>query len=482
MNKMGVQPVMRLRKVHFMIRHLLLLTALFLSTPAANSQDNPRITETTRLVQKCLPAVVSLPQVTPGEKPGTQTIHFGSGTVISPSGFVLTNAHVVRNAKEGPALFIGNRGLKYQTICVIPHSDLALLKLQTESPLPALPIGRSHDLMLGEPTLVIGNAGELAHSVSTGIVSGLARSTRTEHAILPDVIQTSAAINGGNSGGPLINALGEMIGVVSSKKQNADNVGFAIAADHVRVILPAVLKPEERYNFWFGATADPLANNCHVSDLAAGSPAAVAGLQRGDILRRVNGQSVNSAIDLALALIDLKAGQSLAVVAVRAGKILGIDVELKPLPQPEPMKDEELTAGLLRKEYAGEWPALPDFASLKPVAEKVVEKVAEEKKQNYAFQFQGLLKVPADGLYSFVLRSDDGSRLRVANKLIADNDGPHAIRDVTGVIRLPAGLHPIEIEFYQGVGETELKLFWEGPGIAWQEVPKEVLFAKEMQK
>lgn len=451
----------------------------------AAAQDNPRVTETTRLVQKCLPAVVSLPMVTPGEKPGTQTVHFGSGTVISPSGYVLTNAHVVKNFKEGPALFAGNRVLKYQTICTIPHSDLAVLKLQTEQSLSALPIGRSHDLMLGEPTLVIGNAGELAHSASTGIVSGLARSTRTEQAILPDVIQTDAAINGGNSGGPLINALGELIGVVSSKKQNADNVGFAIAADHVRVILPAVLKPEDRYNFWFGAQADPLASNCHISDLQAGSPAAEAGLQREDKLLRVNEEPVHSAIDLALVLINKKAGQVLPLLVEREGKKLELQCELKPLQLPEPMKDENLVAGLLRKEYAGQWPAIPDFASLKPVAEKIVENVGEEKRFNYAFQYAGFLKIAEEGLYSFVLRSDDGSRLRVANRLIADNDGPHAIRDVTGVIRLPAGLHPIDVEFFQGAGETELKLFWEGPGISWQQVPKEVLFAKkgeEMQK
>src|SRR5690606_7209994 len=116
---------------------LLAAVPVFVST-VARAQDNPRVTETTKLVQKCLPAVVSLPTITPGEKPGTQNVHFGSGTVISPSGYVLTNAHVVRNFKEGPALFTGNRALKYQTICTIPHSDLAVLKLQTESQLAAL--------------------------------------------------------------------------------------------------------------------------------------------------------------------------------------------------------------------------------------------------------------------------------------------------------------------------------------------------------
>jgi hypothetical protein len=374
--------------------------------------------------------------------------------------------------------------LKYQTICTIPHSDLAVLKLQTEGPLAALPIGRSHDLMLGEPTLVIGNAGELAHSASTGIVSGLARSTRTEHSILPDVIQTSAAINGGNSGGPLINALGELIGVVSSKKQNLDNVGFAIAADHVRVILPAVINPEQRYNFWFGAKVDPLASRCHVSDLAAGSPAAEAGLQRGDVILKANEEVMSSGLDLTLLLINKKVGDVISLLVERRGKWNEMKCELKPLVLPEVVADlpaENLVPGLLRKEYAGQWPALPDFASLKPVAEKVVENIGEEKRFNYAFTYQGFLKTTEEGLYSFVIRSDDGSRLRIAKQQIADNDGPHAIRDVTGVIRLPAGLHPIEVEFFQGAGETELKLFWEGPGIPWQAVPNGVLFNKKAE-
>ena len=463
-----------------MFRFTIALALLTFSLPLV-AQDNPRITETTKLVQKCLPAVVSLPQVSPGEKPGTQNVHFGSGTVISPSGYVLTNAHVVRTAKEGPALFTGNRVIKYQTICTMPHADLAVLKLQTEGSLPALPLGRSHDLMLGEPTLVIGNAGELAHSASTGIVSGLARSTRTEQAILPDVIQTSAAINGGNSGGPLINALGELIGVVSSKKQNADNVGFAIAVDSVRVILPAVLNPEERYDYWFGAKADPLANKCVISDLAAGSPAAKAGLQRGDVVLRADDEPLLTGLDLTLALIKRRVGYVLPLKVQRGAEMLELKVELDVLPLPEPAKDEDLVAGLLRKEYAGQWPSVPDFASLKPAGEKIVENIGEEKRNHYAFQFLGFLNIAEEGLYSFALRSDDGSRLRIAKKLIADNDGQHAIRDVTGVIRLPAGLHAIEVEFQQGTGETELKLFWEGPNINWQPVPNGVLFTKKME-
>src|SRR5688500_3896613 len=97
----------------------------FLLGRAVFAQENPRVNETTKLVQRCLPAVVSLPTVTPGEKPGTQNVHFGSGTVITPSGYVLTNAHVVRSFKQGQALLPGNRVLRYATICTIPHSDLA---------------------------------------------------------------------------------------------------------------------------------------------------------------------------------------------------------------------------------------------------------------------------------------------------------------------------------------------------------------------
>jgi S1-C subfamily serine protease len=457
---------------------LLLATCLLLRTVAA--EENPRITPTTRLVQKCLPAVVSLPKVEPGEKPGERRIHFGSGTIISPLGYVLTNAHVIRDSKEGPALLPGNRVLKYTTICTIPHSDLCVIKLHAEEALPYLPIGRSHDLMLGEPTLVIGNAAEMAHSASTGIVSGLARSTRTEAAILPDVVQTTAAINGGTSGGPLINALGEVIGVVTSRKPDFSNVGFAIAADHVRTVLPAMLEPEERYNFWFGAKADPLAERCQVNQLAAGSPAAEAGLQRGDVMVRIDKHEVRSPLDLTLVLIGQKTGQELTLSIEREGMPLELKVTLKPLPLPEPQKEtDQLVSGVLRKEYAGQWQRLPDFASQKVLAEKVVENFAHQAKDNYAFQFHSLLKVPEEGLYWFAIRSDDGSRLRIANRLIADNDESHGIRDVSGVIRLPAGLHPIDVEYFQGNGAADLKVYWQGPKFGWQEIPADVLQTKK---
>jgi S1-C subfamily serine protease len=457
----------------------LLFLVSFLLKPVA-AQDNPRITPTTKLVQKCLPAVVSLTTVEPGDKPGERRIHFGSGAVISPLGFVLTNAHVVRNNKEGTAVLPGNRSFKYTTICQMPHADLCVIQLHAEEALPFLPLGRSHDLMLGEPTLVIGNAAELAHSASTGIISGLARSTRTQEAILPDVIQTTAAINGGTSGGPLINALGELIGVVASRKPDFSNVGFAIAADHVRTVLPTMINPEERYNFWFGAKADPLAERCRVNQLAAGSPAAEAGLQRGDVIVRIDDKAVRSPLDLTLVLVGRKAGQELKVVVERDEKQHELPVTLKPLLLPEPVKEsDDLVSGVLRKEFAGQWQRLPDFASQKIDAEKVVEAFRARAKEYYALQFQGLLKVPEDGLYWFAIRSDDGSRLRIANRLIADNDESHGIRDVSGVIRLPAGLHPIDVEYFQGNGSAELKLFWQGPKFGWQEIPAEVLWTKK---
>jgi hypothetical protein len=362
----------------------------------------------------------------------------------------------------------------------MPHADLCVIQLHAEEALPFLPLGRSHDLMLGEPTLVIGNAAELAHSASTGIISGLARSTRTQEAILPDVIQTTAAINGGTSGGPLINALGELIGVVASRKPDFSNVGFAIAADHVRTVLPTMINPEERYNFWFGAKADPLAERCRVNQLAAGSPAAEAGLQRGDVIVRIDDKAVRSPLDLTLVLVGRKAGQELKVVVERDEKQHELPVTLKPLLLPEPVKEsDDLVSGVLRKEFAGQWQRLPDFASQKIDAEKVVEAFRARAKEYYALQFQGLLKVPEDGLYWFAIRSDDGSRLRIANRLIADNDESHGIRDVSGVIRLPAGLHPIDVEYFQGNGSAELKLFWQGPKFGWQEIPAEVLWTKK---
>ena len=172
-----------------------------------------RITKTVQIIKKSLPSVASIQTFKESGTPGVYNVQAGSASVIHESGYLSTNDHVISGIIQGNAILYGKAPLPFKTIARMSSEDLAIIKIETENPLEPIPIGRSNDLMLGEPILTIGNPGGLNHSVSTGIISGINRSTSTGAAFLPWMIQTSAAVSGGNSGGPLINALGEQIAV-----------------------------------------------------------------------------------------------------------------------------------------------------------------------------------------------------------------------------------------------------------------------------
>ena len=215
-----------------------------------------RITKTVQIIKKALPSVASIQTFKESGTPGVYNVQAGSASVIHESGYLLTNEHVISGIIQGNAILYGKTPLPFKTIAKMSSEDLAVIKIDTESPLQPLPIGRSNDLMLGEPILTIGNPGGLNHSVSKGIISGINRSTSTGAAFLPSMIQTSAAVSGGNSGGPLINALGEQIGTITSKQLGSENINFAIAIDRIREVFPRMLSPELRYGFWIGVKID----------------------------------------------------------------------------------------------------------------------------------------------------------------------------------------------------------------------------------
>ena len=154
--------------------------------------------------------------------------------------------------------------LPFKVIAGMSSEDMALIKVDAGKELQILPIGRSDDLMLGEPVLVIGNPVGLNHSVSTGIISGLNRSAATGGAFLPWLVQTSAAVSGGNSGGPLINALGKQIGIITSKRLDSENINFAIAADRIREVFSRLIAAELRYGFRLGVEIDMYEINAKV--------------------------------------------------------------------------------------------------------------------------------------------------------------------------------------------------------------------------
>lgn len=183
----------------------------------------------------------------------------GSGFVIHRDGYVVTNNHVVDRARQILVELSDGRKLPADLISTEPDADLAILRVHTDSPLPALELGESNDLLIGEPVIAVGNPLGFNHSVSTGIVSAVHRDLQPqrqqppgdappvhgEQAALRDLIQTDAAINPGNSGGPLLNAYGQVIGINTAIRGDAQNIGFAIPIDRLRDLIPELMNPAQ---------------------------------------------------------------------------------------------------------------------------------------------------------------------------------------------------------------------------------------------
>ena len=441
-----------------------------------------RYTPTVKLIEEAMPSVGSI-QIVQETAPGQYQMKVGSTSVIHETGYLLTNDHVVSRMAQGHVFLPNRPPLPFQVIAKMSSEDLALIKVGVGGPLKALPLGRSNDLMLGEPVLTIGNPGGLTHSVSTGIVSGLNRSTAVGGAFLPWMIQTSAAVSGGNSGGPLINAMGEQIGVITGKKMDGENINFAIAADRVREMFPVLLSAELRYGFRLGVEVDMYEPAAKVTAVKEDSPGAVAGIKVGDLIKDIDGSKVGNGVDFHIALIDRKAGDRVKIQLEREKKAVPAEVELGELKLAEPVEDKEMEPGLQFEGFDGRWDLLPDFATLKPVKTGRADQPTEgayktESAENYALRFQGFIKIPKDGLYTFYTSSDDGSRIRIGDDFVVNNDGLHGVMKAGGLVRLRQGLHPVEVTFFEQGGDEKLEISWEGAGLEQQVIPAEAWFSR----
>lgn len=174
----------------------------------------------------------------------------GSGFIVHPDGYIVTNNHVIDRARQisvtlNEADKPTSDPIPAELISADAEADLAVLKIKVNHPLPTLELGDSADLMIGEPVIAIGNPLGYSFSVSTGIVSALDRQidARGETATLRHLIQTDSAINAGNSGGPLLNAYGQVIGINTAIAGDAQNIGFAIMVDRLRDLIPALMDP-----------------------------------------------------------------------------------------------------------------------------------------------------------------------------------------------------------------------------------------------
>lgn len=269
----------------------------------------------------------------------------GSGVIVRPDGYILTNFHVVQGASNIKVTFLGGRVLPGKVIGTDPLADLAVIKVESREALPAVELGRSGELQVGQLAIAIGNPFGLGSTVTTGVVSALNRNIKAPGLIIENLIQTSAAINPGNSGGALVDSSGRVIGVNTAIIQNAQGIGFAIPSDVARVEMAQLIAQGKVVRPWvgvvFGGELDSHTAQAYnlgvdhgvvVRQVEPSSPAARAGLHAGDIITAVNDTRINSWNDFVREIATRKVGEKVTLTLVRDHAPRRLTVELAERP------------------------------------------------------------------------------------------------------------------------------------------------------
>lgn len=326
--------------------------ALWTEAAGAGGREDPDLIRLDqafiRLTKNLRPAVVQInvqaergtesnlpeghPPLPQGERPTV-----GSGIILSADGYVLTNNHVVEEAGEIEVQLMDDRKFPAKVVGKDARTDLALLKIEA-SGLPLLPLGDSDKLEVGELVLAIGNPFGLDHSVSLGIVSRKGRALGTSEAF-DDYIQTDASVNPGNSGGPLINMRGEVVGINTAIIPNR-RVAFAIPVNLAKSLLPD-LQTRGRIAWGFlGVSIQDLTRDVAkamgvqetkgalVNNVLSGQPAETAGIKRGDIILVFDGKPVSDVRTLQRAVSFTSVGRQVEVQVFRAGKLETVMVKV----------------------------------------------------------------------------------------------------------------------------------------------------------
>jgi serine protease Do len=267
----------------------------------------------------------------------------GSGFVLHADGYVVTNAHVVQRTAERKVIFGDGREYDARVVAADPQRDLAVLKIDADGPLPTITLGHSHDLMIGETVVAIGNPLGYQHTVTAGVVSATDRELPvSDEIVFRGLIQTDASINPGNSGGPLLNVLGELIGVNTAIRADAQNIGFAIPVDQLRQVLPEMLNVERRYGIVTGIVFKPFdADNrgaSLVERVEPGSPAEAAGIRPDDWIVSVDGKLASDTFAFHIALLGRKPGDTIrmSVHQMSEPRPRGRQIELTLAARPKP--------------------------------------------------------------------------------------------------------------------------------------------------
>lgn len=261
---------------------------------------------------------------------GRRVNGMGTGVVIDPRGFILTNHHVIEGVREIQVTTANEQRYVARLVARDPETDLAIIKIDPREPLPVIPLGTSADLMPGESVIAVGNAYGYEHTVTRGIISALHRAVQVSDAqSYEDLIQTDASINPGNSGGPLLNIDGEMIGINVAVRAGAQGIGFAIPVDKAVAVATSLLAGCNQKNVRHGVVlGEASEKGLGIASVEKDSPAASAGLQSGDVIVSVGDLEIRRALDFQRAVLDRAAGQELALAVRRGEKLLTVNLRL----------------------------------------------------------------------------------------------------------------------------------------------------------
>ncbi len=287
-----------------------------------------------------------------GQQTPQKMTSMGSGFVVDPSGIIVTNNHVVEGAESIEVHFHDDTILKAELVGRDPKTDLAVIRVKPAKPLPVVSFGDSDKLRVGEWVMAIGNPFGLGGSVSLGIVS--ARNRDINAGPYDDFIQTDAAINKGNSGGPLFNLKGQVMGIntaIFSPSGGSVGIGFSVPANTAKNVISQLVQYGETRRGWLGvkiqSVTDEIAESLNldsprgalVADVTADGPAQKAGIQPGDIVIEFNGRPVTAMRDLPKIVAETPIGTKVPVKVLRKGKEVSITAEVGRLEDGEKLAD-----------------------------------------------------------------------------------------------------------------------------------------------
>jgi len=282
----------------------------------------------------------------PGFRQSDKRTSLGSGVIIDGKrGFILTNAHVIAKAEDISVVLLDERTFNAQVVGADPDSDLAVLRITSDEALPAIEMGRSDDLMIGETVIAIGNPFGFSHTVTTGVISALNRSIRSNDTIYHDFIQTDASINPGNSGGPLLNINGDLIGINTAIYAKAQGIGFATPINKARRIISDLIQYGEVVLSWTGLilqNLDPdLASYLKVAGekgllikaVESDSPATRSGIKKEDILLAIEKRPIASISVYNQVLRDYPVDSTIHLTVLRRGKKQTVALKTRAYPE-----------------------------------------------------------------------------------------------------------------------------------------------------